>query len=645
MLMNRCRRVRSVSPAGRVCHWVVNSGSMADEEYKFRVLPNLNNAIDRREWTLIRASIGPCVRNEKPTPNECRELHQLLGVPIGSELRLVDTHGSIIDRQTRQQHVSRGITVDLSRKMIHGVNIVLKSNSQTMYLNIALDRVVIVPNNTIVQGRFVVERYFNTGHLFPVFVYHAGTNQNYDRGPHRVVGCIGSAKFTDAEFVILYRMDSMPQNQILFPIVCPDVLYRGKRGRVLRCKEDGLGPPPVGHTQRGFDDPSIQCEIDDDIQEATGCSGEEEQTVTPGTSGTEGSSLSHSRRSLLEPTSTRNTSAHESESRRLTDRTTRDDDVSDDDSENSATRKRRRTTTEESNGSSCSSSSGESNGLQHNAPTVPTVLTTRNVDVPLQQTQRPRSQSERGVQYGPLPGGSNTMRRSAGGGYTGSPELAYKRAPPAPGVKSVPKDPIYRFTSKRHSAECVLSAISSLPCYPIQRESNSGRVKRLKLFGNIFDSRLEARWAVYMHALGVRFGPEHITFNIPGTGGDAYTPDFFLPEQQLFVEIKPHMPDLEAMSKAQQTAEYLSIGFVLLYGDLGAPFSLPDRSTEPFRFSPHPYRGIMWDTRGRRVPGDALWVMREEGARLDAVEDPTVDLAWADWRSLASYKVAAHVVP
>lgn len=51
-----------------------------------------------------------------------------------------------------------------------------------------------------------------------------------------------------------------------------------------------------------------------------------------------------------------------------------------------------------------------------------------------------------------------------------------------------------------------------------------------------FRSRLEARWAVFFDALDVRYEYEAEGFDL---GAVWYLPDFWLPERECFVEIKP----------------------------------------------------------------------------------------------------------
>lgn len=52
-----------------------------------------------------------------------------------------------------------------------------------------------------------------------------------------------------------------------------------------------------------------------------------------------------------------------------------------------------------------------------------------------------------------------------------------------------------------------------------------------------FRSRLEARWAVFFDALGVRYEYEPEGFNLGS--GDYYLPDFYLPHLDMWIEIKP----------------------------------------------------------------------------------------------------------
>lgn len=66
---------------------------------------------------------------------------------------------------------------------------------------------------------------------------------------------------------------------------------------------------------------------------------------------------------------------------------------------------------------------------------------------------------------------------------------------------------------------------------PIETEYNGYR----------FRSRLEARWAVFFDALGVKYEYEPEGFEL--SDGTKYLPDFYLPESGWWVEIKGSMSD------------------------------------------------------------------------------------------------------
>lgn len=70
---------------------------------------------------------------------------------------------------------------------------------------------------------------------------------------------------------------------------------------------------------------------------------------------------------------------------------------------------------------------------------------------------------------------------------------------------------------------------------------------RTKYKGCLFRSRLEARWAVFFDALGLAWEYEREGFQLQN--GDWYLPDFHLPEQQLWLEIKGNQPTQEDLLK------------------------------------------------------------------------------------------------
>lgn len=74
----------------------------------------------------------------------------------------------------------------------------------------------------------------------------------------------------------------------------------------------------------------------------------------------------------------------------------------------------------------------------------------------------------------------------------------------------------------------------------------SGDIKPIetRYAGYKFRSRLEARWAVFMDELGVPYAYEPEGYDL----GDAgwYLPDFWLPRQECWVEVKPILCDLSS---------------------------------------------------------------------------------------------------
>jgi hypothetical protein len=67
--------------------------------------------------------------------------------------------------------------------------------------------------------------------------------------------------------------------------------------------------------------------------------------------------------------------------------------------------------------------------------------------------------------------------------------------------------------------------------------------------GQHFRSRLEVRWAVFFDVLGIAWHYEPETFDLQGPDGLVrYLPDFWLPQQECYAEIKPGSPnEIEAL--------------------------------------------------------------------------------------------------
>jgi hypothetical protein len=78
-----------------------------------------------------------------------------------------------------------------------------------------------------------------------------------------------------------------------------------------------------------------------------------------------------------------------------------------------------------------------------------------------------------------------------------------------------------------------------------------------------FRSRLEARWAVFLDHLDVRWEYEKEGYALPS---GAYLPDFWLPDLQCWVEIKPEEPTELESKLAQELADFTRKNAFLFYG-------------------------------------------------------------------------------
>jgi hypothetical protein len=80
--------------------------------------------------------------------------------------------------------------------------------------------------------------------------------------------------------------------------------------------------------------------------------------------------------------------------------------------------------------------------------------------------------------------------------------------------------------------------------------------------GYRFRSRLEARWAVFFDAAGIKWDYEPEGFYLDGV---RYLPDFFLLDQEIYIEIKPRgfyggRYDSDEMRKTQEKLKKLATG-------------------------------------------------------------------------------------
>ncbi len=90
--------------------------------------------------------------------------------------------------------------------------------------------------------------------------------------------------------------------------------------------------------------------------------------------------------------------------------------------------------------------------------------------------------------------------------------------------------------------------------------------------GYRFRSRLEARWAVFFDALGIEYDYEPEGFDL----GDAgwYLPDFWLPKQECWIEVKGQWPNQQEMEKAKALGKCLGQDVYVFPGSIGVPTTI-----------------------------------------------------------------------
>lgn len=95
--------------------------------------------------------------------------------------------------------------------------------------------------------------------------------------------------------------------------------------------------------------------------------------------------------------------------------------------------------------------------------------------------------------------------------------------------------------------------------------------------GQYFDSQTEAAWAAYFDVVGMEYEREPECFQLDKN--TLYTPDFYLPDQNTYVEVKNGNADWEACYKIAQLARRSGHPAMLLDGmprNMAAYFFSPD---------------------------------------------------------------------
>lgn len=102
--------------------------------------------------------------------------------------------------------------------------------------------------------------------------------------------------------------------------------------------------------------------------------------------------------------------------------------------------------------------------------------------------------------------------------------------------------------------------------------------------GHLFRSRIEARWAAFYKFLGIPYEYEKEGFYL---NGKSYLPDFWLPDQDCWVEIKGAIPVEEEENKVRLLADYSRKKVFIFFG--GIPNPHPEKNGSSAYFYMYPF--------------------------------------------------------
>lgn len=199
-------------------------------------------------------------------------------------------------------------------------------------------------------------------------------------------------------------------------------------------------------------------------------------------------------------------------------------------------------------------------------------------------------------------------------------------------------------------------ASSFSPAAPVPKSSYTSttfpRAIRTVFSGVEYRSRLESRFAMLLSEFGIRYVYEPMKYNTKP--GSTYTIDFFLPAQQLYVELKPKRPHIEEELKCEEMSKS---GFrvTLMYGS--SVFKLPFRS-EYYKGRSHrdyahhdALRGMTWID-GVKLAGDTVFVhgscntvLDAPGIHLNQVVSAASDTRWSHEHITAGFKALQRRFP
>ena len=125
--------------------------------------------------------------------------------------------------------------------------------------------------------------------------------------------------------------------------------------------------------------------------------------------------------------------------------------------------------------------------------------------------------------------------------------------------------------------------------------------------GYRFRSRLEARWAVFLDELGLPWQYEREGYDLDGL---RYLPDFWLPRQRQWMEVKPDITSVtdEEREKCRRLAVATGFEVGMVFGDLCAVGVIADRVIVGacIGWYPNPISAYLGEDR-ESIYGETMW--------------------------------------
>src|SRR5712671_764844 len=94
------------------------------------------------------------------------------------------------------------------------------------------------------------------------------------------------------------------------------------------------------------------------------------------------------------------------------------------------------------------------------------------------------------------------------------------------------------------------------------------KARRTWFDGILYRSQTEARWAVFFLNMDIEFTYEDEYFDLDGL---CYRPDFWLPKQSCWIEVKGPFPTQNEREKARRLAAHTGKTVYISFGDIPEP--------------------------------------------------------------------------